>query len=106
MIYKDADDIRELLKDKIFADCLSSNTVEPSQILLFVKDTHYNNEPHNNKTLIIIDNESKYVVNNDVRFNKLVVTEMVGHDLYEFSYIPNTEKANKFNKIEYYHITS
>jgi hypothetical protein len=98
---KDADEIRELIKDKIFADCLSSDTMAPSHYLLFIKDTHYLNEPHNNKTLIIIENDTKYVVNNDMRFNKLEITEKDDYDLYEFHYIPNASKSNKSNTIEY-----
>jgi hypothetical protein len=96
------EDIQDAISNKIFADCIPCENWSPSHYMLFVKDIHYLNEPHNNKTLIIVEKNSNYVVNNDLRFNKLIVKEESEYYLYEFHYITNPRKSNKSNKVEYY----
>jgi hypothetical protein len=102
LIIKLIEDIQNAISNKIFADCIPCENWSPSHYMLFVKDIHYLNEPHNNKTLIIVEKNSNYVVNNDLRFNKLVVKEESEYYLYEFHYIANPRKSNKSNKVEYY----
>ena len=98
--YKDVFVISEMISDKVFDDIIISDinsTLSASKILLFAKDIHYLNEPHNKISLIIIDG-SNYVINNDFRFNCLEVVNTEKYDEYNFYSIYD----NKRSKIQYF----
>ncbi len=95
---KDSFSITEVLLNKIILDLNvdeDNGDLEPSEYLLFVKDTHYeNDENHNNLSLVIICYGNGYVVNNGLRFNSMSVKDK---ELI-FYYMAN----NKRKEIKYY----
>jgi len=79
---KDSYEITDLLFNKTILDMEenSDGEYQPSEYLLFVKDTftsvyHYDGDLNNKLSLIIIDKNTGYVVNNDFKFNSLEVID-------------------------------
>jgi hypothetical protein len=48
---------------------------QPSELLLFVKNTDYEGDLNNKLSLIIVDKNSGYVVNNKFKFNSLEIND-------------------------------
>jgi len=76
MKLKDSSEITDLLYmktiwDMEFCSDKEEDVLRPSELLLFVKDTHYEGDLHNKLSLIIVDKNSGYVVNNNFKFNSL-----------------------------------
>ena len=76
---KDSDKITDILFNKTILDMdgypEDKNALQPSEYLLFVKDTYYNGDLNNKLSLIIIDKNDGYVVNNNLKFNSLEVID-------------------------------
>lgn len=76
---KDSYEITDLLFNKTVLDMEGysndENEFQPSEYLLFVKDTHYEGDLNNKLTLIIISKNDGYVVNNNFKFNSLEVND-------------------------------
>ena len=71
MKLKDSSDITKLLYNKTILDSDS----QPSELLFFVKDTHYDGELDNKLSLIIVVKHSGYVVNNNFKFNSIEISD-------------------------------
>jgi GTPase involved in cell partitioning and DNA repair len=55
----------------------STNDLIPSEYLLFVKDTSYEDDLNNKLTLIIINKANGYVVNNNFKFNSIEIDNKI-----------------------------
>jgi hypothetical protein len=88
--FKDSHEITKLLFEKTFLDVPHEDSA--SEYMLFVKDmknTPNKVDDNNNLSLVIIDKNSGYVVNNDIPFNSL---EMEDSSLKFYK----TERKNPF----------
>jgi hypothetical protein len=76
---KDSYEITDLLFNKTILDMENytddENEFQPSEYILFVKDTHYEGDLNNKLSLIIIDKDTGYVVNNNFKFNSLEIVD-------------------------------
>ena len=93
--FKDSHEITKLLFGKTFSDTPSEDSA--SEYMLFVKDmknTPFKVADNNNLSLIIVDKNNGYVVNNDIPFNSLEVEE----GLLKFY----SMKGNKRYSIDFY----
>jgi hypothetical protein len=76
---KDSYEITDLLFNKTILDMEGysngENEFQPSEYIFFVKDTHYDGDLNNKLSLIIIDKDTGYVVNNNFKFNSLEVID-------------------------------
>jgi hypothetical protein len=74
---KDSCEITDLLFNKTILDMEGysdgENDFQPSEYLLFVKDTSYEGDLNNKLSLVIISKYNGYVVNNNFKFNSLEV---------------------------------
>lgn len=95
MKLKNANDISKILFNKTIKD-LEHDTDDftASEYLFFVKDTSYDNDLNNKLSLIIVDKETGYVVNNDFKFKALKIKEK---EITIYSYM-----GNKAIKIYYW----
>ena len=96
---KNISEIQEKLLNNFFHDYLNDQESYEERISLFVKDlslTPIETDGINKFALIIIDSRNGEVINNDLRFNKLVIED----DIFHFIYI-NSEKTNKHIKFTF-----
>jgi len=76
MKIKDSYDITDMFFNKTILDLdpnVTSVNFSPSEYLFFVKDTSYDGDLNNKLTLIIIDKDTGYVVNNILKFNSILI---------------------------------
>ncbi len=86
---KNSSEISEQLLNQTFWDLESpTEKFEPSELILFIKDTAYRGDVKNKLSLIIISQRDGYVVNNNFPFNSLEINERK----YTFYYIAPNEK--------------
>ncbi len=92
MKYKNSYDITDVLKGRTFGDLSKykeGGGLESSNYKLFCKDTSYEDENNPNKlSLIIVSMPEEYVVNNNLKFNSLIVE----NNEYNFYYIHNDKR--------------
>ena len=98
MKLKNASEISEKLLNKLFHDSLNDQNSYEEKMSLFVKDLSLTpiKTDANKLALIIIESETGEVINNDLRFNNLVIE----NDLYHFIIIDN-KNQNKTFKISF-----
>ena len=76
MKFKNADDITDIFFNKTITDMpRPSSNFQPSEYLFFVKDTSYEGDLDNKMTLIIVDANDGYVVNNNFKFNSIEIDQ-------------------------------
>jgi len=70
-------EITDLLFNRTILDMegYSKGAIQPSEYIFFVKDTSYDGDLNNKLSLIIVDKDSGYVVNNNLKFNSLEVKD-------------------------------
>ena len=93
---KEASLICDLVNGRLFVDALKDG----SNIKLYVKDSHYENNI-NDKSLVMIADDSDYVINNDFKFKSLKVEDFEDYSKFTF-YSVNEKKTNKRTKLKYY----
>ena len=90
---KDSDKITDILFNKTILDMdgysEDKNTLQPSEYLLFVKDTYYDGDLNNKLSLVIISKNDGYVVNNNLKFNSL---EIIDNKLIFYTMINSKRK--------------
>jgi hypothetical protein len=75
---KDSYEITDLFFNKTILDMegySNGEEIQPSEYIFFVKDTYYDGDLNNKLSLIIIDKDTGYVVNNNFKFNSLEVLD-------------------------------
>lgn len=92
MKLKNSEDITEKLFNKTILDMEKpTDSFYPSEYLFFVKDTSFDNDLNNKLSLIIVDKNNGYVVNNNLKFNSL---EIIDNKIVIYSIINN--KRNEY----------
>ena len=92
---KDSHEITDLLFNKTILDMeeYDEDGLQPSELMLFVKDTHYEGDLNNKLSLIIIDKNTGYVVNNNFKFNSL---EIDGNKIIIYRMVNNKRKESYY----------
>jgi len=93
---KDSYEITDLLFNKTILDMEGYSNGEdshPSEYIFFVKDTHYESDLNNKLSLIIIDKDTGYVVNNNFKFNSL---EVVDRKIIIYRMVDNKRKESYY----------
>ena len=86
-------EITDLLFNKTVLDIEDSENFQPSEYILFVKDTSYEGDLNNKLSLIIISKDDGYVVNNNFKFNSL---EVIGNKIIIYRIENNKRKESYY----------